>query len=95
MLAAIAAVVAGAPVNDAPLEKRDNSGLEVCTDVGFKGRCIHLVNPFNDCSMFSLTCHPGDSLTHMFSKSTLMVISMTKPAPLGLIAVVVAPFSGQ
>lgn len=47
--AAFASLAISAPTNE-PIEKRANSGLEICVNVGFGGACAHLVNPFGDCS---------------------------------------------
>lgn len=37
----------------ASLKARANGGVYMCTDINFSGQCIHLSNPFGDCSMFS------------------------------------------
>lgn len=49
-LAAFASLATSAPL-DGPIEKRANSGLEICVNTGFSGACAHLVNPFGDCGM--------------------------------------------
>jgi hypothetical protein len=46
-----------ATVSNMALEKRADAGVFLCTDAGFSGRCVHIIQPVGECGMIPFFPH--------------------------------------